>query len=788
MNQDSLKILEYDKVKAMLAERTTTLIGREKATSLLPTDEYEDIQELLDETDEAMKIICSVNPPMGGFRDIRSAVKKTQLGLILELNDFVDIMSTLYAIRQMKKFFKEIELSVPILRGWAHDIEILGQLEKNLENAIDEHGNLRDDATMELSRIRRELKSSQRRIKESLSKVLHDADNQKYFQEAIVTIRENRYVIPVKSEYRQKIPGIIHDQSSTGATVFIEPMSVVELNNDIKQLELQEEHEVARIMQSLSTQISRNSEALLADLEIFGRLDFVFARAKLADDMHAVRPIVNDNGETHLVKARHPLIPAGRVVPIDISLGETFRMMLVTGPNTGGKTVSMKTLGLLSLMAQSGLFIPAAVDSRIGVYKNIYADIGDEQSIEQSLSTFSAHMKRIVGILDVITSDDLLLLDEIGAGTDPEEGAALAMAILENLYKRNVSTVATTHYSELKTFAYENEGIENACVEFDTKSLRPTYRLLIGIPGASNAFAISSRLGLSDTLIDRARELIQQDHARFEVIVNGLEKEKSSYEKLNDELDIKKRSIEALEAKLEAERDEIKKRKEKIINDAHREGTDIIRRAKREADDVIKELKAEFNDHGIRKRQQVISDSRSRLDKAVSGMSFINGDDDAYSEVVNLDTLAVGDKVYVTSLGQKGTVESIKGQNLTIDLGNLRTTVKAENCRFVAKKSKVTHAMPRRSTSAILNKMSNVRREIDIRGMLVDEGEQAVGKFLDDALLAGLKDVLIIHGKGTGALRKGIHEYLKRQPYVKSFAFADIDEGGTGATVVNLKK
>ena len=789
MNQEALNVLEYNNVKDMLGNEASTKVGRELIDSLMPYDNVSDAYRALSETDEAARIIISATPPFGGAMDIRPSLRKANIGMILDLDELAAVMSTFYALRELKKFFKELEIEAPILKSLAHNIEILGELERDLNNAIDEHGALRDDATVELSRLRREIKVSQRRIKESLSHVLHSAENQKYFQESIVTMRENRYVIPVKAEYRSKIPGIVHDQSSTGATVFIEPMAVVELNNDIKTLELKEEQEIARIMQRLTASIVKSSDAISSNMDILSKIDFTVAKAKLAYEMHASRPIVNDDGLTMLKNARHPLIPVEKVVPINITLGKDYRMMLITGPNTGGKTVSMKTLGLVSLMAASGLFIPADSDSSVAIYKELYVDIGDEQSIEQSLSTFSAHMKRIVSILSSVTSGDLVLLDEIGAGTDPEEGAALAMAILERLHNMRVSTVVTTHYSELKTFAYERDGIENACVEFDVETLRPTYRLLTGIPGASNAFAISSRLGLGDEMIERARELIAADHAKFETIVNGLEREKSSYEKMNDELLLKKREIDELEQKLQKAREELSRRKHEIIENAKRDGAEIVRRARRESEGIIRELKEQFNDKGIKKRQEAIRDSRARLSDLAGGVRpRLGGDGEEHGELIDLEKLGTGDTVYVISLGQKGKVEAIEGKSIVVDFGAMRTSVKADNCRFVAKKSKSADSMQGKATGTLLNKMKNVRREADIRGMMVDEGESVVAKFIDDAILAGLKEVLVIHGKGTGALRRGIHDYLRRDKNVRDFRFADIDEGGTGATLVTLKK
>ena len=493
MIKDAFKTLEFDKILARLRDCATSNFGKELAIKLEPSDDFDTVKENLSLTTEAVKIFAVSAPPLGGFRDVRETFRKIKIGSVAEAEELLDVLSTMYTMRQVKIFFKETEVDAPQLKSRATEIEILGNLERQLDNAIDDHGAVRDTASTELQKIRRDLRSAQNKIKTEIFNILHDAGKQKFFQDAIVTMRGDRYVLPVKLEYKSQFAGIVHDQSATGATVFIEPLAVVNLNNSVKELEAAERHEVLRILRGLSDAVRKNLDALTNNIKILADVDLLFAKAKLARDLNATEPQLENF--TDLKAARHPLINPAEVVPVDIQLGENFSMLLVTGPNTGGKTVSMKTLGLLALMTQSGLYIPAAGGSRIAVFTNIFADIGDEQSIEQSLSTFSAHMKKIVAILDEVTPTDLVLLDEIGAGTDPDEGAALAMSILERLLQIGAATIATTHYSELKTFAYSTDGIENACVEFDSETLRPTYRLLIGIPGASNAFAISQRLG-----------------------------------------------------------------------------------------------------------------------------------------------------------------------------------------------------------------------------------------------------------------------------------------------------
>ena len=786
MEKESYKVLDYEKIREMIAARAGSSLGKERARSLQPSTDYAEVEEQLEQTAEAVRIHAVTSPPFGGIRDLRPLLKKIHMGAVLTLEELVDIRSTLYAMRNVKEFFKGLEIEAPTLKEWAHGIEILGQLERRLENTLDEHGSLRDDASVELRRLRTEIQTTQNRIKERVGAALRAPENQKYFQEAIVTLRDERYVIPVKAEYRRFFPGIVHDQSATGATLFVEPMAIVELNNDVKQLVLSEQHEVERILRDLSQQIGGQQDILQENLSVLADFDFTFAKAKLAEDMDAQQPVMNREGRAHLRQARHPLIPRDRVVPIDIELGDAYTMLLITGPNTGGKTVSMKTFGLLVLMAQSGCFLPTAPDSTLPVYQNIYADIGDEQSIEQSLSTFSAHMTHIVDILSKVEADDLVLVDELGAGTDPEEGAALAMAILERLLAVKAATVATTHYSELKTFAYTREGIENACVEFDVKSLRPTYRLLIGIPGASNAFAISRRLGLSEAIILRAQQLVKEDHAQFEHVVNELEREKLVYEQHNAELAERQQRVTRLEQKVEAAKEDLSKRKGELIRKAREQSAALVRRTRREAEDIIDSLKKQYDDQGIHARQQAIQEARKRLEEASSAARPGIMGQKHLGQRVDAKKLMVGDVVYLPKLDQKGTVVEISGREVTVQLGSLRTTQKAASCRFLSHAEKEKSAKSN-ATGGFLRKTAHVSREIDIRGLMVNEAEVVVGKFIDDAQMAGLTQILVIHGKGTGALRKGIHEYLKRHRSVDHFAFADLDEGGSGATVVFLK-
>lgn len=790
MKQETKRVLEYDKIRTMIAGFAGSVLGREEAEHLEPVSEFEEVYARLRQTTEAVTILSASAPPLGGIFDIRPALKKVSMGSVLDPDELVNIMSTMYAMRSVKHFFRDLALEAPILKEWARGIEILGQLERRLDNTIDEHGEIRETASVELQRIRREHRSAQSRIKERMNSALHNTEFQKYFQDAIITIRDNRYVIPVKQEYRSRFPGIVHDQSATGSTLFIEPMAVVELNNDVKQLSLAEQQEIQRILRAVSQEIGRNSAVLRENCAVLAQIDFTFAKAKLAESMNATCPQINEEGRTKLVKARHPLIAADRVVPIDIYLGDGYRMLLVTGPNTGGKTVSMKTLGLLVLMAQSGCYLPVDQGSEISVYRNVYVDIGDEQSIEQSLSTFSAHMKNIVSILQVVEAEDLLLLDELGAGTDPEEGAALAMSILEQILQVGASTMATTHYSDLKTFAYTREGIENACVEFDVKTLRPTYRLLIGTPGASNAFAISKRLGLPQSVILRAQQLVREDHAQFEHVINALENEKMMYEQRNADIQERQQRVTQMELRIREMKDELAKKKGEMIRKAREQSAAMVRRTRRESEEIIEKLKEQYDDQGVRRRQQAIQEARQKLNEAYANSRPGIMAEKGVGKPLDLKSLQVGDIVYVKTLAEKGAVVEIRGKEITVQLGGLRSKVKASSCTFVshAEKDKPTGSAGRNPHArSLMQKTASVHREIDVRGLMVNEAEVVIGKFIDDAMLAGLREVLIIHGKGTGALRKGLHEYLKRHRNVVNFRFADLTEGGYGATVVELK-
>ena len=782
MKETSLKVLEYNKIIKLLTAKAGSSLGKEKIINLLPSSNYKIIEESLNETAEALLITTvSDNIPLGGIRDLKIILKKANIGAMLEANEFLNIAGTLSAAKKIKKFFKELDLEATLLKTWAAKIEVLTQLEQQIENSIDEHGNLLDSASVELGKLRREIRTSQLKIKEKLDAILRSSEYQKYFQDSLVTLRGDRYVIPIKQEYRQFFPGIVHDQSSSGATLFIEPMSIIDLNNTVKELMANEKHEIERILKALAVQVLKYEQQIRLDMEILGHFDFVFAKAKFALEFQASRPEINNAGLVELKQARHPLIPPEKVVPIDILLGKDFSTLLITGPNTGGKTVTLKTLGLFVLMAQAGLFIPAQAGSKLPVYNNVFADIGDEQSIEQSLSTFSSHMTKLIRILDVIKTGDLFLVDEIGSGTDPQEGAALAMAILDVVQEAGIATVATTHYSELKSYAYNRCGVENASVEFDINSLRPTYKLLIGIPGSSNAFSISTKLGLSTKIIDKANEFLSKEHLQFEYVLAEMEKQKLMYAELNEDLAKREAEIVVLEQRLKNEKENINDRKNRIITKAEEEKANIIRKTKREVEQIISELKEQFDDHGMKERQRAIEAARKELKEKTK---IITSEEYKSMPALEIDKVKIGDSVFVTTLNAKATVIEIKGKSILVELGLMKTMVSSDVCRKTSTDNKSVITKPKKIS---LNKIQEVQPTIDIRGVNVQEGEDILNKYLDDVILCGLTRILVIHGKGTGALKKGIRNFLQNHSCVEKIEIAELNEGGDGATVVFMK-
>lgn len=783
MEQGVFHILEYHKILSMLAKRTGSVMGRELAERLQPRSDIKKVEEQLAETAEARTILGGTAVvPLGGIRDVRTSLKRAELGAILEPEELLAIGSTLYASRRIRQFFADFSEEVPRLAKIAATITVLRNIENIIDSTINDQGTLRDDASAELFRIRRQVRLAQNQVKEKLDSILRSAEYQKYFQEALVTVRGDRYAIPIKQEYRHHFPGIVHDQSASGATVFIEPMAVVNLNNEIKQLMSAEKNEIERILRMLSAKICQVAVPLKENGQAMAHIDFAFAKAKLSFDMNASMPMINQAGYVNLIKARHPLIPKEKVVPIDIYIGKIFNTLLITGPNTGGKTVTLKTLGLLTLMTQSGLFIPADSGSEMTVFENVFADIGDEQSIEQSLSTFSAHMTNLVKILNQVSINDLVLIDEIGAGTDPDEGAALAMAILEHLLSSGTKTIATTHYSELKTFAYSRPGIENASVEFDIQTLQPTYRLLIGIPGSSNAFAISRRLGLAGSIIRRAEQMVGTDHAELEAVITNLETQKKSYLQQKEEVTRQEQELKTLQKKLDEEKELLLRSKNEVLAKARQEASLLLHQTKRITEDIISELKAQYSAQNAQDRQRTIHNARTKLRE---GLECLTSDDEEdISQPVVPEQMQPDMAVFVTTLKQQGIILSVGNNDLLVQLGALKVTVPITACRLTNQPEQAKVKVQR--TEVHFTKTNEVSRQIDVRGMTVEEAEEVLGKYLDDALLAGLTQVIVIHGKGTGALRKGVRSYLKNHHQVRDISIGEVNEGGDGATVVRL--
>ncbi|MBP2643172.1 MAG: mutS2 [Firmicutes bacterium] len=780
-----LSTLEYSKIRQLLADCTGSVLGRELAEKLEPVTEYNEVADRLEETREATVITMAVEQvPLGAIRDIRSILKRAELGAVLEAHELLAVGSTLYAARRLKQFFVEYTESAPRLGTIVSRITVIRSLEITIENTISDQGAVKDSASDELARLRREIRTSQQRIKEKLESILHSSEYQKLFQEVLVTIRADRYVIPVKQEYRNSFPGIVHDQSASGATVFIEPLAVVNLNNELKQLMAAEEAEIERVLRVVSAQVASSGQLLYETCIALGELDFAFAKARLALKQKAIQPRLNNQGRVHIRQGRHPLIPSDTVIPIDVRLGDDFTVLVITGPNTGGKTVTLKTVGLFAVMTQAGLFIPAAADSEISVFRNIFADIGDEQSIEQSLSTFSGHMTNLVRILGKAGAGDMVLIDEIGAGTDPDEGAALAMAILEELYKRRTRVIATTHYSELKSFAYTRHGIENASVEFDSQTLKPTYRLLIGTPGSSKAFYISQRLGLAESIIRRANELVDEDYAEFDNVLNALEEQKRLYTERQTEMTALEREVAQLKERLVEEHQSIIGRKQQIVAKAQEEAAYLLREAKREAEEVIVELKAQFAVKSSRERQQAIDKSRSRIRDGMALVRTNDMDDIVLGDAVTRENLKPGSMVYVTTLRQKGSVISVNGEEAIVQFGIMKMNVPLSACRMAEGNMVIKKVASQAGRT--LAKVQDVSREVDIRGLTVEEAEAILDKYLDDAVLAGLNEAVIIHGKGTGALRKGVKEYLNAHRNVRAMRIGELSEGGLGVTVVTL--
>jgi len=790
MNEKALKILEYNKIIDMLCESTVSAMGRDIAAELKPSTDINEIKELLQETTEAVNLLLKKGSmPIGGVQDIRVPLKKVKLGSILDPGELLRVADTLRAARRLKSFMNEDrgEESFPIIEYYIETLAPYRNIEDRISSAIVSEEEISDNASPQLHSIRRKIKEKTASMREKLNHMISSAAYQKYLQDPIITVRGDRHVIPVKQEFRSNVPGIVHDQSASGATLFIEPMAIVEMNNDIKKLKLDEEKEIERILGELTALIDEKYDSIKTNMEILATLDFIFAKGKFALELRCTEPGINSKGIVNIKKARHPLLKAEVVVPIDIYVGESFNTLVITGPNTGGKTVTLKTIGLLTLMAQSGLHIPASDYSEVAVFDEVFADIGDEQSIEQSLSTFSSHMTNIVSILQRVTPNSLVLFDELGAGTDPTEGAALAMSILELLHKRRIRTAATTHYSELKIYALTTEGVCNASVEFDVATLRPTYRLLIGIPGKSNAFEISRKLGLPDDIIKRAKEFISQDDVKFEDLIKSLEDDKKKAEDERDAATRLKFELEKAKQEMDRKLEKLEAQRDRMVRDAQREALEIVRRSKEESEELIKELRDAISRESeeraamIEKSRQKVRQREDELEEKM-GESLFKKTSSAPPKKIH-----VGMSVHIVNLDQKGSVLTLPDEegNLMVQAGIMKINVNVKNLKVaeeVKEKPKKTG-----NTKVSSMKTRNVATQIDLRGQTLDEALMNVDKYLDDAYLGSLPQVTIIHGKGTGVLRAGIMQLLKSHSHVKSYRSGGFGEGGIGATIVEIK-
>ena len=792
MNEKALKTLEYYKIIDMLEAFATSSIGKNKCRQLRPLDNLTEIETMQQETADALsRIYQKGSLSFSGVKDVRGSLKRLEVGSTLGIGELLAIRSLLENASRAKAYSRrETENEhTDSLDNMFELIEPLSPLATEIGRCILSEDEISDDASTGLRQVRRSMKLTNDKIHTQLSSFV-SGNSRTYLQDAVVTMRNGRYCIPVKAEYKSQVPGMIHDQSSTGSTIFVEPMTIVRLNNEMRELEIQEQKEIEMILSNLSQLAAENLDAIFDDVKLLSELDFIFARAQLAKSQNATEPRFNRDRIIDIKKARHPLIDKHKVVPIDIRIGETFDLLIVTGPNTGGKTVSLKTVGLLTLMGQSGLHIPAFDNSRLSVFREVYADIGEEQSIEQSLSTFSSHMTNVVRFMETADSDSLVLFDELGAGTDPTEGAALAIAILSTLHDRGIRAMATTHYSELKVYALSTPGVENASCEFDVETLRPTYRLLIGVPGKSNAFAISQKLGLPLSIIERAKEQISQEDETFEDVLSNLEESRKTIESEREELLSYKEEIKTLKEQLEEKQDKLDQRKERIIAEANEEAHRILREAKDYADQTMRIFnKAGKDSMSAKELEKHRSDLRKKMDKA--GKKVALKTPQKQKSTLRPQDLSLGDSVKVMSLNVKGTVSSkpdSKGM-LFVQMGILRSKVHISDLQLIDEPVITGPALSRTGAGKIkMNKSASVRTEINLLGKTVDEAVSELDKYLDDAYLAHLSSVRIVHGKGTGALRKGVHNYLKRLKYVQDFHLAEFGEGDAGVTIVEFKK
>ncbi|MDE5862897.1 MAG: endonuclease MutS2 [Lachnospiraceae bacterium] len=797
MNKRTLRVLEYYKIIDQLTGFATCPAGKRMCERLKPSGDIMEIRKNQEETRDALtRVYQHGNISFSGVYSIGEAMKRVAVGAALSINELLDVAKLLKVAENAKQYGGQVsdsensavETGQDSLTGYFESLMPLEHLAREINRCILSENEIADDASAALKDIRRSMKVANGKVHEVLNRIVAKQDNQTMLQDSIVTMRNGRYCIPVKSEYKSQFPGMVHDQSSTGATFFIEPMAVVNLNNELKELAAEEAMEIEKILANLSEQVAVSKDSIEMNVEILTRLDFIFAKACYAKSYDGTEPELNDQGIVDIKQGRHPLLEKHSVVPIDLNLGKDFTMLIVTGPNTGGKTVSLKTLGLFTLMGQSGLHIPAFQGSKLAVFRDVFADIGDEQSIEQSLSTFSSHMTNIVYIMKHAAKDTLILFDELGGGTDPVEGSALAAAILNHLHQKGISCMATTHYSELKTFAMTTPGVENACCEFDVETLSPTYHLLIGIPGKSNAFAIAAKLGLPNGIIDSARAQMDNDTIDMETILADLEKSKRTIEQEQEEIAANKEEIQKLKDRLASKNEHIEQRKQDILRNAREQARDILEEAKAFADESIRKYNSwEKNPHSAsnKEMEKARGELREKLGKVNDKLQYKTPNRKSGHKAADFH---LGDTVHVISMNTEGTVRSLPNQKgeITVQMGILQSTVKITDVEIIQEEKKQSPKQKMTQYRASVNKSATIKPEINLLGMTVDEAVMELDKYLDDACLSHLNQVRVVHGKGTGALRKGIHEYLKRQSYVKSFRLGEFGEGDAGVTIVEL--
>jgi DNA mismatch repair protein MutS2 len=794
MNSKSLKTLEYDKIIKMLEQHADSEPGKELCRKLLPSIDIKEIQKAQDETEDAVsRLFRKGSTSFGDNKDLRFAVKSLEVGSTLSAPELLRLAAQLNNAGRIKSYGEREKEEDPTdtLDEYFENLHPLTQLANEINRCILAEDEIADDASPALKSIRRQITATGDKIHSELRQMVNGS-LKTYLQDSVITMRDNRYCIPVKAEYKSAVPGMIHDQSSTGSTFFIEPSSIVSLNNKIRELMLDEKKEIEKILADLSYSCAAHTEEIAENQKILTELDFIFAKGKLALDMNATKPQYNRKHYLNLRKARHPLLDKKHVVPIDINLGRDFDLLIVTGPNTGGKTVSLKTVGLLSLMGQAGMHVPCSDRSELCIFNDIFADIGDEQSIEQSLSTFSSHMVNIVEILKKADRHSLCLFDELGAGTDPTEGAALAISILSHLHEQGIRTMATTHYSELKLFALSTDGVENASCEFSVESLRPTYRLLIGIPGKSNAFAISQKLGLPEFIIDRAKEQISSENESFEDVISDLEQNRITIENERKEIAEYKEKIRTLQEQLHAKNEKIDQAKDRILREANEMARDILQEAKDIADETIRDINKAAHSGDMKslentrsKVRDSISDKNNKLSKRPEKQ--IKAD---LKGLVDPAKLKKGDSVKIISMNLKGTVATLpdsKG-NLFVLCGIIRTQTNVNDLAYSQEEEIKAPQLSRTGAGSIkMSKAMHVSSEINLLGKTSDEALAELEKYLDDAYIAHIPSVRVVHGKGTGALRNAVHSYLKRQKIVADYRLGEYGEGDAGVTIVTFK-